>query len=161
MNLLLLYVLLLKATVTSFSGLASLPVIRNDLIVNRHVLTDHQLNASLVITRSTPGPMGLYVVSVGYFVAGVPGAVAGWLAMVTPALLVNRADIHPRREGGSTARQKRYTVRGGCERRPDPSDCIAPGPGCRPRDVDSCYCPREFRIVSGNATNRHVLGSSC
>lgn len=88
MNLLLLYLLLLKATVTSFSGLASLPVIRHDLVVNHHALTDRQLNASLVITRSTPGPMGLYVVSVGYFVAGIPGAVAGWLAMVTPALLV-------------------------------------------------------------------------
>ncbi len=32
--------------------------------------------------------MGLYVVSVGYFVAGPPGAVAGWLAMITPALLI-------------------------------------------------------------------------
>jgi len=32
--------------------------------------------------------MGLYVVSVGYFVGGVPGACAGWLAMITPAFLV-------------------------------------------------------------------------
>src|SRR5260370_41562346 len=38
--------------------------------------------------RTTPGLNGLYIVSVGYFVAGVPGAVAGWLAMVTPAFLV-------------------------------------------------------------------------
>jgi chromate transporter len=28
------------------------------------------------------------VVSVGYFVAGFPGAVCGWLAMVTPAFLI-------------------------------------------------------------------------
>jgi chromate transporter len=40
------------------------------------------------VTRSTPGPVGLYIVSVGYFVAGVRAAVAGWLAMITPALLV-------------------------------------------------------------------------
>ena len=52
------------------------------------VLTDEQLNQAVVITRSTPGPVGLYIVSVGYFVAGVPGAVAGWLAMITPALIV-------------------------------------------------------------------------
>ena len=34
------------------------------------------------------GPIGLYVVSVGYFAAGVSGAVAGWLAMSTPALAI-------------------------------------------------------------------------
>jgi chromate transporter len=32
--------------------------------------------------------VGLYVVSVGYFAAGVPGAIAGWLAMIAPALLI-------------------------------------------------------------------------
>jgi chromate transporter len=87
-NLLLLYLLLLKATVTSFSGLASLPVVRNDLVVNRRVLTDRELNAAVVVGQAGPGPLGLYVVSVGYFAAGVPGAVAGWLAMMTPAFLI-------------------------------------------------------------------------
>ena len=73
MNWLLLYVVLLKATVTSFSGLASLPIIRDELVVKRHVLTDEQLNMSIVVTRTTPGPVGLYVVSVGYFADGLPG----------------------------------------------------------------------------------------
>ena len=44
--------------------------------------------SAVVITRSTPGPVGRYVVSVEYFVSGLPGAVAGWLAMITPAVLV-------------------------------------------------------------------------
>jgi chromate transporter len=88
MNLLLLYVLLLKATVTSFSGLTSLPVLRNDLVLHYHVLSDRELNAAVVAGRAGPGPYGLYVVSVGYFVAGVPGAICGWLAMVTPAFLI-------------------------------------------------------------------------
>ena len=83
-----LYLILLKGTATSFAGLASLPVLRDALVVNHAVLTDQALNNAVVITRSTPGPVGLYVVSVGYFVAGVSGAVAGWLAMITPALLV-------------------------------------------------------------------------
>lgn len=39
MNIALLYLLLLKATVTSFSGLDPLPVIRQDLIVTHHVGT--------------------------------------------------------------------------------------------------------------------------
>ena len=88
MNLVLLYLLLLKATVTSFSGLTSLPVVRNDLVLKYHVLTDRELNAAVVAGRAGPGPYGLYVVSVGYFVAGVPGAFCGWLAMVTPAFLI-------------------------------------------------------------------------
>jgi chromate transporter len=88
MNIVLLYLLLLKATVTAFAGLASLPVIQDTLVTQYHVLTNDQLNDAVVITRSSPGPVGLYVVSVGYFVAGLPGAIAGWLAMITPALLM-------------------------------------------------------------------------
>ena len=88
MNAFLLYILLLKATLTSFSGLASLPVLRADLVVHYRVLTDHQLNTAVAAGRMGPGPFGNYVVSVGYFVAGVPGACAGWLAMITPAFLV-------------------------------------------------------------------------
>ena len=88
MNLLLLYLLLLKATSTAFSGLTSLPVVRNDLVVRYHVLTDRELNAAVAAGRGGPGPYGLYVVSVGYFVAGAPGAFCGWLAMITPAFLI-------------------------------------------------------------------------
>jgi chromate transporter len=88
MNPFLLYLILLKGTITAFAGLASLPVIQDALVFHYHVLTDQQLNEAVVITRSTPGPVGLYIVSVGYFVAGVPGAIAGWAAMVTPALLI-------------------------------------------------------------------------
>jgi chromate transporter len=88
MNVLLLYLLLLKATLTSFSGLTSLPMVRNDLVVRYRVLTDRELNTALVAGHTGPGPYGLYLVSVGYFVAGIPGAVAGWLALVTPAFLM-------------------------------------------------------------------------
>src|SRR5262245_51979677 len=88
MNVFVLYLLLLKATVTSFSGLGSLPVIRQDLVLTHRALTDSQLNAAIAVGRTTPGPAGLYVVSVGYFVSGVPGAIAGWLALATPSLSV-------------------------------------------------------------------------
>jgi chromate transporter len=88
MKIVTLYLLLLKATITSFAGLASLPVVQDELVTKRQLLTDKQLNEAIVITRSTPGPVGLYVVSVGYFAAGWPGAIAGWLAMITPALLI-------------------------------------------------------------------------
>ena len=73
MNLVLLYLLLVKATLTSFSGLASLPMVRNDFVVRRHVLTDRQLNTAVAAGRIGPGPLGIYVVSVGYLVEGAPG----------------------------------------------------------------------------------------
>src|SRR6202049_3103256 len=88
MNIVILYLLLLKATATSFSGLTSLPVVRNDFVVHRQVLTDRQLNAAVVAGRTVPGPNGLYIVSVGYFIAGIPGACAGWLALVSPAFVM-------------------------------------------------------------------------
>lgn len=88
MNLFLLYFLLLKAVVTSFSGMASLPMVRHDFVVTHQVLTDRQLSTAVAAGRSGPGPNGLYLVSVGYFVGGMPGAVLGWLALMTPAFLV-------------------------------------------------------------------------
>lgn len=88
MKLLLVYLLLVKAMVTSFSGLSSLPVLREDFVVRHHLITDYELNVAVTAGRSGPGPNGLYVVSVGYLVAGIPGAIAGWVAMVTPAFLV-------------------------------------------------------------------------
>ena len=88
MNFVLVYLLLLKATLSSFSGLAALPIVRHDFVAERHLLTDRQLNTALLVGRSTPGPKGLYLVAVGYFADGIPGAVAGWLAVVTPAILV-------------------------------------------------------------------------
>jgi chromate transporter len=88
MNLLVLYLLLLKASLASFSGLGSLPMIRNDFVVERHALTDHQLNTAVVAGRAGPGPFGLYLVCIGYTVAGVPGAISAFLALITPAFLV-------------------------------------------------------------------------
>jgi len=88
MNLFLLYLLLSKAVVTSFSGMASLPIVRQDFVVTRHILTDRQLNTAIVAGRTGPGPNGLYLVSVGYFAAGLPGALAGLIALLTPAFLI-------------------------------------------------------------------------
>ena len=87
MSLLLLYVVLLKASVTSFSGMGALPQVRQDLVVTHHVMTDEDLSRAVLFGRSSPGPVGLYIVSVGYAARGVPGAVVGWLALVSPAFL--------------------------------------------------------------------------
>lgn len=99
----LLYLLLVKATLTSFSGLTSLPVVRADLVEKHHVASDRTLSTAVAVGRTAPGPNGLYVVSLGYQVLGWRGAIAGWLAMITPAFVIipllrlvgARAD-HPR-----------------------------------------------------------------
>ena len=75
MNLALVYLLLLKATLSAFSGLAALPVLREEFVVRHHLLTDRQLNTALVVGRTTPGPKGLYIVSVGYYAACAVGRV--------------------------------------------------------------------------------------
>ena len=83
----LVYMLLLRATLVSFSGFASVPIVREDFIERRGALSDDELNAAIAISQTSPGALGLYVVVVGYFVAGVPGALAGMAALATPALL--------------------------------------------------------------------------
>ena len=103
MSILTLYLLLLKATLTSFSGGTSLPSVRQDLVVNHHAITDAQLSTAVAISRMGPGPNGAFVICVGHYVNGPTGALAGYLAMITPAflaiallkLLEGRTD-HPR-----------------------------------------------------------------
>jgi chromate transporter len=82
------YVLILKATVMSFAGMGSLPQVREDFVVTRQVVSDEQLSQAVLVSRSTPGPLGAYVVGVGYIAGGWPGAIAGWLALVTPAFIM-------------------------------------------------------------------------
>src|SRR3982751_6279374 len=88
LNCFVLYLLLLKATLTSFNGPSSIPVLRDDFVVKHHILTDRQLNAAVVAGRCSPGPVGIFVVSAGYFAAGMPGALMGFLALLTPAFLI-------------------------------------------------------------------------
>jgi len=86
-SLLVLYGLLLKASLTAFSGVGALPQIRQDLVLTHRVMTDEDLSRAVLAGRSSPGPVGLYIVSVGYAVNGVPGAVVGWLALASPAFI--------------------------------------------------------------------------
>ena len=86
MSIVVVYLLLLKATATSFAGMGSLPQIQQDFVETHRFVSDDQLSQAVLVGRATPGPMGAYVVAVGYFAIGWPGAVAGWLAMITPAL---------------------------------------------------------------------------
>ena len=85
MTIILVYVLLLKATVTSFAGMGSLPQIQQDFVQTYQLVSADALSEAVLVGRATPGPMGAYVVAVGYLAAGTGGAIAGWLALITPA----------------------------------------------------------------------------
>lgn len=110
MNPLLVYLLLVKATLTSFSGMGGLPIVREEFVVQNRAITDRQLSTAVAVGRAVPGPNGLYLVAVGYFAAGVPGAAAGCAALVTPAFLIipllvrlGRHRNHPRVRGAIRA----------------------------------------------------------
>lgn len=81
------YLLLLKATMTSFAGMGSLPQVHEDFVATRRVVSEQQLSQAVLLGRATPGPLGVYLIGVGYFAGGWPGAVAAWLAMTTPAIV--------------------------------------------------------------------------
>jgi chromate transporter len=82
-----LFVVLLRASLFSLGGQSGLPLLRHDL-VETGFLSDRQIIQSLVVGRLGTGPGGLYVVAVGYMVAGWLGAAIALVAIVIPPLLV-------------------------------------------------------------------------
>ena len=80
-----LFLVFLKAAALSIGGQGALPQLRQDLVATG-ILTERQVLEALAIGRITPGPTGLYVVSLGYFAAGVAGAVIATVAAAIPPL---------------------------------------------------------------------------
>jgi chromate transporter len=88
---LLLFALFLKTSALSFGGLGGLPILRQDLIAQfpgRQADVDAYLGQALAVGRLSPGPNGLYVVSLGYQMNGPLGALAGGVALALPPFLV-------------------------------------------------------------------------
>jgi len=72
----------------TFGGTAPLPLLRDELGYQRGLLNDDDFASALAIGLITPGPNGLFVIPIGYFVAGVPGAVVAALSLCCVALTV-------------------------------------------------------------------------
>lgn len=82
-----LFLIFVKASALAVGGLASLPLLRADL-VPRYV-TDGGIVQALAIGRLAPGPNGLFIVSLGYLVAGWTGAVYALIgASLAPLAIV-------------------------------------------------------------------------
>jgi chromate transporter len=94
-----------KASLFSTGGTGNLPSLHDDLIA-RHWATNRQFAESLTIGQISPGPSGLWVISLGYLTAGVPGSLLALIAITIPPLLAivvrriyRKVQHHPAAEG--------------------------------------------------------------
>ena len=101
---LLFFGLMLKATLFSTSGSGNLPILHQDMLA-RGWATDHQFAESLAIGQISPGPSGLWVISLGYLIDGLRGAVLTLIAIALPPLLVLLVAGFYRRYGDHPATQ--------------------------------------------------------
>ncbi len=81
------FLLFLKASLFSTGGLSNLPSLHQDLI-GAHSANEAEFGQSLAIGQISPGPSGLWVISLGYLTYGYPGAFMALIALTIPPLLV-------------------------------------------------------------------------
>jgi chromate transporter len=86
MDLVALFWSFLKIGFTSFGGLSMVPLINSEMI-SHGWMTATEVSDILAIAEMTPGPVGLNCATfAGIQVAGIPGALAAGLGVLTPTL---------------------------------------------------------------------------
>lgn len=96
--------LLFKASLFSTGGTGNLPSLHADLLA-RGWATDRQFAEALAVGQLSPGPSGLWVISLGYLTAGWRGAGLALVAVTLPPLLVLVVERLHRRVGAHPAAQ--------------------------------------------------------
>ena len=86
-NPLIYFLLFLKASLFSTGGFSNLPSLHQDLIADGWA-TEADFGQSIAIGQISPGPNGLWVVSLGYLTYGFAGAFMALIAITLPALFV-------------------------------------------------------------------------
>lgn len=81
------FLLFLKASLFSTGGFSNLPSLHQDLLGNGWA-READFGQSIAIGQISPGPNGLWVISLGYLTYGYLGALLALLAIILPALLV-------------------------------------------------------------------------
>jgi len=84
---LLYWLLFLKASLFSTSGLGNLPNLHHDLIEIGWA-KESDFGQSIAIGQLSPGPNGLWVISLGYLTYGYLGALLALIALVIPPFVV-------------------------------------------------------------------------
>src|SRR5205814_872920 len=98
--------IMFRAALLSTTGTGNLPIVHQDLI-SRGWATERQFAESLAIGQISPGPTGLWVISLGYLVGGLRGVALTLVAIAVPPMLVlllvhglyRRYGHHPAVEG--------------------------------------------------------------
>jgi chromate transporter len=100
---LLLFWAMFKASLLSTGG-GNIPILHEDLLA-RGWATDRQFAEALAIGQLSPGPTGLWVISLGYLLDGLCGALLSLVAITLPPLLVLVVHTFYRRFGDHPAIQ--------------------------------------------------------
>lgn len=87
MNPLLFFWLFFKATLLSTGGLGNLPFLHKDLIP-LGVATESDFVTAIAVGQLSPGPTGVWSISLGYLTFGWLGAVLALAALTFPPLLI-------------------------------------------------------------------------
>jgi len=69
------------------SGYVLLPILRGDLVLKLHWLTDAQLLDAVAVSQATPGPFFTVATFIGFILAGWKGAALATLGMFLPAFV--------------------------------------------------------------------------
>src|SRR4029079_15726320 len=94
---------MLKASLLSTGG-GNIPILHQDFLA-RGSTTERQFAEALAIGQISPGPSGLWVISLGYLLDGLRGALLTLIAITLPPLVVLRVDGFYRRYGDHPALQ--------------------------------------------------------
>jgi chromate transporter len=82
-----LFLVIMIASVFSFGGLGSLPVLQSQLQSNG-ISPDAVVLPALAVGNISPGPNGLYLIAASYFIGGIKGSLVACLAVLIPPFLV-------------------------------------------------------------------------
>ena len=81
------FLLFLKASLFSSGGISNLPSLHQDLLGNGWA-EEVEFGQSVAIGQISPGPNGLWVISLGFLTYGYLGALFALIAIIIPPLLV-------------------------------------------------------------------------
>jgi chromate transporter len=87
MDVLVYFLIVLKACLFSTGGFGPLPSLHADLLAAGWA-GEKQFTEALAVGQLSPGPNGLWVVSLSYLLGGVPFAVAASIALLLPPMTI-------------------------------------------------------------------------
>jgi len=70
------------------NGPVMVPLLQTHLVEGARILTEDQLLYAFTIARVTPGQANFYVVSIGYMLYGIAGAIVATLAIILPGYIM-------------------------------------------------------------------------